>query len=139
MSGRSCSGRRDNIFRRIKEYRIQGICTGQKRKYMKTIVAFANTQGGRLLIGIDDKTHEIVGVDSVNLFRLWTVLQTLFRIPASRRLFRILNRRRWTEKYYRCDGGGWEESPILLKIKGQGSRDIYQSGGNIKACISRKD
>lgn len=32
MSGRSCSGRRDNIFRRIKEYRIQGICTGQKRK-----------------------------------------------------------------------------------------------------------
>ena len=37
---------------------------------MKTIVAFANTQGGRLLIGIDDKTHEIVGVDSVNLFQI---------------------------------------------------------------------
>ena len=26
-----------------------------------TIVAFANTQGGKLIVGIDDKTHEIVG------------------------------------------------------------------------------
>ena len=26
---------------------------------MKTIVAFANTQGGKLIVGIDDKTHEI--------------------------------------------------------------------------------
>lgn len=42
----------------------------KSEKYMKTIVAFANTQGGRLFIGIDDKTHEIVGVDSVNLFQI---------------------------------------------------------------------
>ena len=30
-------------------------------KYTKTIVAFANTQGGRLIIGIDDETHEVAG------------------------------------------------------------------------------
>lgn len=30
---------------------------------MKTVVAFANTQGGRLVIGVDDKTHRAVGVD----------------------------------------------------------------------------
>lgn len=29
-------------------------------KYIKTIVAFANTQGGRLIVGIDDKTHQII-------------------------------------------------------------------------------
>ena len=37
---------------------------------MKTIVAFANTQGGKLIVGIDDKTHEIVGVANEILFHL---------------------------------------------------------------------
>lgn len=37
---------------------------------MKTIVAFANTQGGKLIVGIDDKTHEIVGVANEILFQL---------------------------------------------------------------------
>ena len=30
----------------------------QSEKYMKTIVAFANTQGGKLIVGVDDKTHD---------------------------------------------------------------------------------
>ena len=37
---------------------------------MKTIVAFANTQGGKLIVGIDDKTHEIVGVENEILFQV---------------------------------------------------------------------
>ena len=42
----------------------------KSEKYMKTVVAFANTQGGRLIIGVDDKTHQVVGVDNDNLFQL---------------------------------------------------------------------
>lgn len=42
----------------------------KSEKYMKTIVAFANTQGGKLLIGVDDKTHEAVGVDDEVLFQM---------------------------------------------------------------------
>lgn len=38
-------------------------------KYIKTIVAFANSQGGQLVIGIDDKTREVVGVDADILFQ----------------------------------------------------------------------
>lgn len=34
------------------------------------VVAFANTQGGRLVIGIDDETHQVVGVDSGRLFQI---------------------------------------------------------------------
>ena len=30
-------------------------------KYMKTVVAFANGKGGRIVFGIDDKTREVVG------------------------------------------------------------------------------
>ena len=29
-------------------------------KYMKTIIAFANTQGGKLIVGVDDETHQQV-------------------------------------------------------------------------------
>lgn len=42
----------------------------KSEKYMKTIVAFANTQGGKLIVGVDDKTHEIVGVENEILFQL---------------------------------------------------------------------
>ncbi len=35
----------------------------KSERYTKTIVAFANTQGGRLIIGVDDETREVVGVD----------------------------------------------------------------------------
>lgn len=41
---------------------------------MKTVVAFANTQGGRLVIGFDDKTHRAVGVDSNSLFPIMDAL-----------------------------------------------------------------
>ncbi|MCM1125826.1 MAG: putative DNA binding domain-containing protein [Lachnospiraceae bacterium] len=38
-------------------------------KYVKTIIAFANTQGGQLIVGVDDKTREIKGVAEDILFR----------------------------------------------------------------------
>lgn len=55
------SGESKNI-----EYKI--ILPDKSEKYMKTIVAFANTQGGKLIVGVDDKTHEIVGVETEILF-----------------------------------------------------------------------
>lgn len=39
-------------------------------KYMKTIIAFANTQGGRLVIGVEDKTRSITGVDDDSVFQI---------------------------------------------------------------------
>ena len=39
-------------------------------KYTKTVVAFANTQGGQLIIGIDDETRQVVGVDNDSVFRV---------------------------------------------------------------------
>lgn len=37
-------------------------------KYMKSIIAFSNTSGGKLMIGIDDKTRTIIGVDKEAVF-----------------------------------------------------------------------
>ena len=38
------------------------------KKYLKTVVAFANGNGGRILFGVDDKTHEVVGVPPEDVF-----------------------------------------------------------------------
>lgn len=57
------SGESKNI-----EYKVN--LPDKSGKYMKTIVAFANTQGGKLIVGVDDKTHEIVGVENEILFQL---------------------------------------------------------------------
>ncbi len=39
-------------------------------RYLKTIIAFANTQGGQMIIGIDDRTRKVIGVDEDILFRM---------------------------------------------------------------------
>ena len=54
------------------EYKV--VVPDKSEKYMKTVVAFANTQGGRLVIGIDDKTHQVVGVDNDSLFQAMDAL-----------------------------------------------------------------
>ena len=38
------------------------------KKYLKTIVAFANSKGGKIVFGVDDKTLDIVGVDNSKVF-----------------------------------------------------------------------
>lgn len=57
------SGESKNI-----EYKVA--LPDKSEKYMKTIVAFANTQGGKLIVGVDDRTHEIVGVENEILFQV---------------------------------------------------------------------
>ncbi len=38
--------------------------------YLKTVIAFANSAGGTLIFGIDDKTHSILGLESDHIPRL---------------------------------------------------------------------
>ncbi len=39
-------------------------------KYTKTIIAFANSQGGRLIVGVDDTSRRVVGVDNDVVFKI---------------------------------------------------------------------
>ena len=39
------------------------------RKWLKTVVAFANGKGGQIIFGIDDETHMVVGIDIENIAR----------------------------------------------------------------------
>ena len=38
-------------------------------KYMKSVVAFANGKGGKIVFGIDDKTREVIGVSEDCVFQ----------------------------------------------------------------------
>ena len=49
------------------EYKVA--VPGKSEKYMKTVVAFANGNGGKIVFGIDDKTLEVVGMDEDNIFK----------------------------------------------------------------------
>ncbi len=37
-------------------------------KYMKSVVAFANGEGGRIIFGIDDKTRRVEGIPKEQVF-----------------------------------------------------------------------
>lgn len=49
------------------EFKVQR--PDKSMKYMKTVVAFANGKGGRIIFGIDDKTREVVRIPEDKVFR----------------------------------------------------------------------
>lgn len=81
------SGESKNI-----EYKV--VVPDKSEKYMKTVVAFANTQGGRLVIGIDDKTHQVVGVDNDSLFQAMDALTNAISDSCEPQIIPDIGRRR---------------------------------------------
>ena len=63
------------------EYKVE--MPKKSENYMKTVVAFANGRGGRIVFGVDDKTLNIVGMNPDTIFRQWMLLQMLFQIAVS--------------------------------------------------------
>ncbi len=39
-------------------------------KYMKSVVAFANGTGGRIIFGVADKTREVIGIEKEDVFKI---------------------------------------------------------------------
>ncbi len=49
------------------EYKVE--VPRKSERYMKTVIAYANGRGGRIIFGIDDKTLEVVGMDPDTIFQ----------------------------------------------------------------------
>ncbi len=59
----------DTLQGESKDLEFKGKLPEDRKKYMKTIVAFSNGDGGRLIIGVNDD-REIVGVDQTAVFTM---------------------------------------------------------------------
>lgn len=46
----------------------------KSEKYMKSVVAFSNTSGGKIIIGVEDKTRTVVGVPDDKAFEIRSLL-----------------------------------------------------------------
>lgn len=46
------------------------ICSYENNDYLKTVVAFANTNGGKLIFGLDERKREIIGINDDSLFKV---------------------------------------------------------------------
>lgn len=42
----------------------------KSNKYVKTVIAFANTSGGKIVFGVEDKTRKVVGIDESVVFSI---------------------------------------------------------------------
>ncbi|WP_443674823.1 AlbA family DNA-binding domain-containing protein, partial [Megasphaera sp.] len=40
------------------------------QKYMKSVVAFANGDGGRIVFGVEDRTMRVIGIPQADLFQI---------------------------------------------------------------------
>ncbi len=49
------------------EYKVE--VPKKSEKYMKTVVAYANGHGGRIVFGIDDETLKVVGMEPDTIFQ----------------------------------------------------------------------
>ena len=58
------------IRRESKNIEFKEMLPKDSEKYVKTIIAYANTQGGKLIFGVADETREIVGIDDSILFQM---------------------------------------------------------------------
>lgn len=57
------------------------------KKVMKTVVAFTNCQGGRIIFGVDDKTHEVLGVPETDRARLQDMVTDMISDTCAPQIF----------------------------------------------------
>ena len=42
----------------------------KRERFLKDIIAFSNTSGGKVIVGVDDETGEVIGLGDRNPFKL---------------------------------------------------------------------
>ena len=57
------------------------------KKVMKTVVAFANCRGGRIIFGVDNETHDILGVADHERARLQDLVTDMISDTCTPQIF----------------------------------------------------
>ena len=111
----------------------------KSEKYVKTIVAFANTQGGKLIVGVDDKNHQVIGVENDILFQTMDAIATAVSDSCMPQIIPDIEPQTVEGKTNYSICRGWKKSTILSEIKGKRKWYLYTCSRDIQTGISRKD
>ena len=60
---------------------------GNSEKYIKTVIAYANGQGGRIVFGVKDETLEVVGMDPDTIFQAIDAITNAISDSCEPRIF----------------------------------------------------
>ncbi len=123
-------------------------------KFLKDIIAFANTRGGKTIIGIVDKTNEVVGIGDQNPFKLSDAISSMISdactpliendiypqsvegktvlvvevYPGKRRPYYLASKTKEESAFVRVNGTSRPADPITLKeLELQGEKLSYDS------------
>ena len=123
-------------------------------KFLKDIIAFANTSGGKTIIGIVDETKEVVGIGDQSPFKMSDAISTMISdactpliendiypqtvegktvlvvevFPGKQRPYYLANKRKEDTTYIRVNGTSRPADPITLReLELEGSNVSYDS------------
>ena len=105
------------------------------KNYMKTIVAYANTSGGKIIIGVDDVTRNIVGVEPSSVFQIMDKIANSVSDMCVPQIVPDVTFQTIEEKcIVQIEIYPGQNRPILYTEYGKRERNLYSSGRNKQTC-----
>lgn len=115
------------------EFKVQ--LPDDSKKYMKTIVAYANTSGGKIIIGVDDVTRSIVGVEPSSVFQIMDKIVNAVSDMCTPQIVPDVTFQTYRREVYCPDRNiSGTEQTILYPKYGKGKWNLYSSGRNQQTC-----
>lgn len=109
------------------------------KKVMKTVVAFANCQGGRIIFGVDDHTHEVLGVDGEDRARLQDMVSDMISDTCVPQLFPTFSWQNISEKLlFVVDIPKSTQTPYYLKSEGMDKGVYVRVGATTRSASPEK-
>ncbi len=98
--------------------------------WLKEFVAFANTMGGTLYVGVDNKTHEILSIDRNTLDKMVLMIHRLVKERIEPQIYyKITPINVGNNRYIlKIDIDKAQNPPIILKFKGMSSIYVRHFG-----------
>ena len=110
----------------------------KSEKYVKTIVACANTQGGKLIVGVDDKNHQVIGVENDILFQTMDAIATAVSDSCMPQIIPDIEPQTVEGKtiiIVSVEAG--KNRPYYLKSKGKENGTYIRVAGDIQTTINK--
>ena len=67
-------------------------------KFLKDIIAFANTSGGKTIVGIEDETGEVIGLGEQNPFKLSDAISNMISDACTPQIYTEITAKTMNEK-----------------------------------------